>query len=78
MQDELVTIEQAKDLKARGFDKTTEYYYQDIDLPYSPKGLKKLKNGKKLNHNVYDNFIYSAPTRRMGFNWLDKKGVFDH
>jgi len=55
------TLEEAKELKKNGFNKTTNYYYQDIDLPYSSKGLKHSKT--KINHNNFDDFIYSAPCK---------------
>jgi hypothetical protein len=58
----VVDLELAKRLKYYGYSKKTEFYYQDIDLPYVPKGLYRTKNGKKFNHNKYDAFIYSAPT----------------
>jgi hypothetical protein len=58
----IVSLEEAKKIKAEGFKRPTEFYYQDIELPYSPAGLKKMKNGKRLNHNKFHDFIYSAPT----------------
>lgn len=62
MGDKPINLELAKKIKELGYNTPCEFYYQDIDLPYSPKGLKKTKNGEKLNHNDYDDFVYSAPS----------------
>lgn len=59
--DLVVDLETAKKLKSQGYSDPTEYYYLDKDLPRCPKGLKKTKNGEKINHNGFDEFIYSAP-----------------
>lgn len=69
----LVTLKMAMALKEAGFNKKTEYYYQDKDVSFSPKGLKKCKSSKTLNHNAYDDFVYSAPTKVMGLAWLNAK-----
>lgn len=61
MESKIVSLEKAKELKASGFKKPTEYFYRDKDLPFLPKGLGRTKNGKKINHNKYDEYIYSAP-----------------
>lgn len=62
MDDEVVTLEVAKELKENGFNKPTHYYYLDSDLPFLKSGLKRVKMGKRrVNHNKYDEFIYSAP-----------------
>jgi len=66
----VVDIELAKRLKLEGYWRPCEYFYQDKDLPYSPSGLKRTKNGERLNHNKYDDFIYSAPTEKDGINYL--------
>lgn len=68
--EEIVSLEFAKKLKAEGYWIPTEYFYQDIDLPFCDKGLKKTKNGQKLNHNKYDDFIYSAPTVKEGLDYI--------
>jgi len=65
-----VDLDFAKQLKAEGYWRPTEYFYQDIDLPHCKKGLKKTKNGLKINHNNFDVFIYSAPSRREGFDYI--------
>ena len=71
----IVDLELAKRLKYEGFHKPTEYYYQDKDLPYSDKGLKRNKHGKKINNNKYDDFIYSAPTIKEGVEYLHGKNI---
>lgn len=67
----LVSLELAKFLKNNGYDKPCNYYYQDKELSYSPKGLKSSFK-KKLNHNKYDEFIYSAPFQEDANKWLLK------
>lgn len=63
--DDVVTLEKAKELKKLGFNKPTYYYYLDKDLTFVKKGLKRVKLGKRrMNHNKYDEFIYSAPTKK--------------
>jgi hypothetical protein len=59
--DSPINLELAMQLKIDGYNKPTEYFYQTINLSYSKKGLKKTKNGLKMNHNKFDEFIYSAP-----------------
>jgi len=72
--EKIVDLEFAKRLKTEGYSKPTEYYWLDKDLSFSKKGLKKIKQGKrKMNHNKYDEFIYSAPTLREGVEWLHGK-----
>ncbi len=71
----LVDLELAKRLKAEGYWRPCEYFWQDRDLSFSPSGLKKTKNGKKMNHNNYDDFIYSAPTLREGVDYLLGKNI---
>lgn len=35
------------------------------------KGLKRVKyKQRRMNHNKYDEFIYSAPTQEQAFKWL--------
>jgi hypothetical protein len=68
----LVDLEMAKSLKEKGYDKPCEYYFLDKDVPYVEKGLKKTKNGELLNHNAYDEFIYSAPTLIEGAIFLQE------
>jgi len=72
---DLVDLELAKRLKEEGYSIPTQYYYQDKDLPYSSKGLKKMKNDEKLNHNSFDDFIYSAPSFKEGVEWLHGKHI---
>lgn len=67
---EPVDLELAKILKAEGYSKPCEFYWLDKDLPFVKKGLKQTKDGKKLNHNRFDEFIYSAPNRREAIDWL--------
>lgn len=57
-------------LKKYGYNKKCEYFWQDRDFTYSKSGLKQNKNGKTLNNNKYDDFIYSAPTFEKTETWL--------
>jgi hypothetical protein len=68
-----VNLELAKILKKEGYKKTCEFYWQDRDLSFSISGLKKTKNGKKMNHNKYDDFIYSAPLFGEAISWIYRK-----
>lgn len=70
MELEVVNLAIAKQLKERGFSTPTEYYYLDRDLPFVDQGLKCTKNNEKINHNQYDEFIYSAPTFDQTVEWL--------
>ena len=66
----IVTLETAKKLKASGFDVPTYHYYLDKDLPFVSKGLHRVKlDDKRMNHNKYDEFIYSAPDSDELKNW---------
>ena len=66
----VVTLETAKQLKQFGFNKPTYHYYLDKNLPFVQTGLRRVKFGKRrINHNKYDEFIYSAPTRDEFKNW---------
>lgn len=71
----IVDLEFAKRLKAEGYHKPCEHYWLDKDLSFVKKGLKKTKNGKKMNHNKYDDFIYSAPTVNEGVMYLMGKNM---
>lgn len=66
----VVGLAMAKRLKKEGFTLPTEYYYQDKDLCFSSKGLKRTKNSVKMNHNKYDKFVYSAPPTEQALSWL--------
>ena len=70
-----VDLELAKILKEEGYSKPCEFFWQDRDLSFSPSGLKKTKNGKKMNHNKYDDFIYSAPPLGEAISWLHAKKI---
>lgn len=73
MNTEIVSLEQAKHLKELGFNYPTYHYYLDKDLAYVPMGLKRVKVGKRrMSHNKYDDFIYSAPTPDELKNWKNK------
>lgn len=73
--EQLVDLELAKILKKEGYSKPCEYFWQDRDLSFSLSGLKKTKNGKKMNHNKYDDFIYSAPSLGEAISWLHGKKI---
>lgn len=66
----VVDLDSAKRLRRLGFDIPTSMYYQDMELPYSKAGLRVVKNGKKINHNSFDDFLFSAPTIKEANEWL--------
>ncbi len=68
---DIVTLDTAKYLKQHGFNLATHHYYLDKNLSFVEKGLKRVKMGKRrMNHNKYDDFIYSAPTRKEFMDWI--------
>jgi hypothetical protein len=68
----VVDLETAKHLKKVGFDKPTHWYWQDKTLTFVEKGLKRVKYGKRqMNHNKYDEWIYSAPTQDEVERWVN-------
>lgn len=71
---EIADLKTCMRLKKQGFDYPTYYYWLDnSDIPYVEKGLKRVKMGKKrMNHNKYDMFIYSAPSKEQVMKWLKK------
>lgn len=43
-------------------------------MSFNEKGLKRVKLGKRrMNHNKFDEFIYSAPTLEEYNKWKNKK-----
>ena len=69
---DVVDLETAKCIKKLGFDKPTHWYWQDKTLPFVEKGLKRVKyNKRRMNHNKYDEWIYSAPTRDELVRWVN-------
>lgn len=68
----LVDLDFAKYLKSIGFNKPTKYFWQDMDLPFSTRGLKWNKGKRKLNNNRFDDWIYSAPTVDEAIMWMTK------
>lgn len=71
---DVVDLETAKELKKNNFSIPTHWYWQYKTLPFVESGLKRVKYGKrKMNHNKYDDFIYSAPTKEEVAVWLRKK-----
>lgn len=70
---EPISLKLAKFLKKIGYRDKCEFFYQDIDLPFVPRGRYKEKNDGILNHNKYDSFIYSAPRKEQVAAWLTKK-----
>jgi hypothetical protein len=70
LNDVIVDFETARSLRARGFEEPTNLFYQAIDLPHAPSGLRAMKNGETLNHNHYEDFLFSAPTYKEATNWL--------
>jgi len=69
---DVVDLETAKYIKKFGFDKPTHWYWQDKSLPFVEKGLKRVKyKQRRRNHNKYDEWIYSAPTRDELVRWIN-------
>jgi hypothetical protein len=69
---DVVDLETAKHIKKLGFDKPTHWYWQDKTLPFVEKGLKRVKyEQRRMNHNKYDEWIYSAPTRDELVHWIN-------
>lgn len=68
---DVVDLDSAKYLKLNGFNSPTHYYWLDTDLQFVDKGLKRVKQGsRRMNHNNYDEFIYSAPTKDDVIKWM--------
>lgn len=68
---DVVDLETAKLIKNLGFNNPTHWYWQDKTLPYVEKGLKRVKHKqRRMNHNKYDDWIYSAPTREEFTHWV--------
>jgi hypothetical protein len=73
---EVVNLDTAKFLKENGFNIPTHFYWQDISLPFVERGLKRVKYGKRrMNHNRYDEWIYSAPTKEQLLKWKKLKSL---
>ena len=70
-----VDLELAKKLKAEGYSRPCNAYWLDTDLPFCEKGLKRMKNSEEINHNEYDEFIYSAPPQSEAISWLVGKRI---
>lgn len=69
---DVVDLETAKYIKKLGFNKPTHWYWQDKILPFVEKGLKRVKYKQRpMNHNKYDDWIYSAPTRDDLMSWIN-------
>lgn len=61
---DVVDLEGAKYLKSIGYNNPSYWYWLDKDLSFVTKGLKRVKyNRRKMNHNKYNDFIYSAPSK---------------
>jgi len=72
----IVDLSTAKYLKNHGFNLPTYYYYVDKKLPFIEPGLKRVKLDKRrMNHNKYDDFIYSAPTLIEAIKWINKHSI---
>lgn len=70
---DVVDLNTAKQLKEAGYDKPSYYYWQDKELLFVKKGLKRVKQGKRrMNHNKYDSWIYSAPARKDAEKFIRK------
>jgi hypothetical protein len=71
---DVVVLETAKKLKEFGFSEPTYYYWLDGDVPFVWSGLKRVKLGDEpMNHNSYDEIIYSAPTKEQTLKFINEK-----
>jgi len=69
---DVVDLETAKYIKKLGFYKPTHWYWQDKTLKFVERGLKRVKyKQRRMNHNKYDDYIYSAPTRDEVVRWVN-------
>ena len=72
--EEIINLEGAKLLKHLGYNKPSHWYWQDKSLSFVSEGLKRVKQGKRrMNHNKYDEWIYSAPTMDEVIKWFKKR-----
>jgi len=73
----VVSLEDALYAKANGFSKPTYHYYTLIDLPYSKKGLKRVKAGRRrANHNkLKGHIICSAPQQDVFDKWKANRSL---
>ena len=70
---DLVSVEEAKSLKAEGFNLPCYFYYLDKDISFVNKGIRRVKlDDRRMNHNRYDDFIYSVPTNSQAEKWRKK------
>lgn len=70
---DIIDLNIAKRLKRNGFNVPTKYFYLDKKLSFVEPGLKWVKEGERnMNHNRYDDFIYSAPTKEVAIYFLNK------
>jgi len=63
----------AVEIKAAGYSIPCEYFYLDKEMSFVKRGLKVTKNGRRMNHNRFDEFTYSAPTVKEYNLWLKKQ-----
>lgn len=63
----------AVEIKDAGYSIPCEYFYLDKELTFVKRGLKAVKNGRRMNHNRFDEFTYSAPTVKEYNRWLKKQ-----
>ena len=61
---EITDLETSKYLKRIGYNKPSHWYWLDKDLAFVKYGKRR------MNHNKYDDFIYSAPTKDEVLNFL--------
>jgi len=76
---DIVDLETAKYLKQLGFDKPTHWYWQDKQISFVEGGLRRVKYGKRrMNHNKYDEWIYSMPTKDEALSWIKSYNKITH
>ena len=70
----IVDLASAKYLKSIGYNVPSHWYWFDKDIEFVKKGLKRVKSKeRRMNHNKFDVFIYSAPTKEEVSKWIKSK-----
>lgn len=76
---DILDLEGSKYLKSIGYKAPSYYYWLDKDLHFTSKGLKRVKEGqRRKNHNKYDDFIYTAPSRQDVDKWINQQNKLPH
>lgn len=70
---DVVDLATAKYIKTLGYNIPSYWYWRDGTIPFVKNGLFRIKyKSRRMNHNRYDEWIYSAPTRDEVMKWIKK------